>query len=81
VTQPKEILEAALKLTPTERAALAAEILGSLDSSTYGGLGAAWEEEIQRRLNEFEAGQAELISSEEVFAGVEAALRADRASR
>ncbi len=81
MTQPKEILEAALKLTPTERAALAAEILGSLDGSTYGELGAAWEGEIQRRLNEFEAGQAELISSEEVFAEVEAALRADRASR
>jgi hypothetical protein len=47
VTQPKEILEAALKLEPTERAALAAEILGSLDSSTYGQRGAAWEAEIQ----------------------------------
>ncbi len=81
VTQPKEILEAALKLGPTERAALAAEILGSLDSSTYGELGAAWEAEIQSRIEEFEAGRAELIPSEEVFAEVEAALRTGRAPR
>lgn len=80
MTQPKEILEAALKLAPRERAALAAEILRSLDS-TYGELGAAWEAEIQRRLEDFEAGRAELIPSEEVFEEIEAALRAGRASR
>jgi len=81
VTQPKEILEAALNLEPTERAALAAEILGSLDDSKYGDLGAAWEAEIQRRLKDFEAGPAELIPSAEVFEEIEAALRAGRAPR
>jgi len=81
VTQPKDILEAALKLEPTERAALAAEILGSLNDSKYGHLGEAWEVEIQRRLDDFEAGRAELISSAKVFEEIEAALRAGRAPR
>jgi putative addiction module component (TIGR02574 family) len=81
VIQPKDILEAALKLELTERAALAAEILGSLNESEYGNLGGAWEAEIQRRLDLFEAGRAELISSANVFEEIEAALRANRAPR
>jgi len=80
MTEPTEILEAALKLEPTERAALAAAILESLGNSTYGEVSAAWEAEIQRRLREFEAGRSELIPAEAVFEEIEAALRVDRAS-
>ena len=81
MTQPRAILEAALKLDPTERAAIASEILDSLESSAYGQLSPAWEEEIQRRLRDVEAGRAELIPAERVFAEVEAELQARRAPR
>jgi hypothetical protein len=42
MTQPREILEAALKLDPTNRAAIASEILESLEDSAYGQLSPAW---------------------------------------
>ena len=81
MTQPREILEAALKLDPTERAAIASEILDSLENSAYGQLSPAWEEEVQRRLCDVETGRAELIPAERVFAEVEAELQARRAPR
>lgn len=81
MTQPKEILEAALRLGPTERAALAAEILESLADSTYGSLSPAWEAEIQRRIHDFEAGQQAPLPSDDVFAEIETALRSGRAAR
>jgi len=81
MTQLREILEAALKLGPTERAAIASEILESLDDSGYGQLSPAWEEEIQRRLREVETGRAESTPAERVFAEVEAELQARRAPR
>jgi putative addiction module component (TIGR02574 family) len=81
MTQPREILEAALKLDPTERAAIAGEILESLSESAYGKLSPAWEDEIQRRLRDAEAGHAELIPAERVFAEVEGELQARRAPR
>ena len=80
MTHPKEILEAALRLEPTERAALAAEILDSLSDSTYGDLSPAWEAEIQRRARKFDAGR-QAFPSDEVFAEIEASLRPDRATR
>jgi putative addiction module component (TIGR02574 family) len=79
MTQPREILEAALKLDPMERAAIASEILESLADSGYGQLGPAWEDELQRRLRELEAGRTEWIPAECVFAEVEAELQARRA--
>jgi putative addiction module component (TIGR02574 family) len=81
MTQPREIVEAALKLNPTERAAIASEILDSLKDSTYGRLSPEWEEEIQRRLHDVEGGRTELIPAERVFAEVEAELQAHRAPR
>jgi putative addiction module component (TIGR02574 family) len=81
MTQPREILEAALRLDPTERAAIASEILESLTSSAYGQLSPAWEEEIQRRLRDVETGRAELIPAERVFVEVEGELQARRAPR
>jgi putative addiction module component (TIGR02574 family) len=81
MTLSREILDAALKLGPTERAAIASEILESLEDTGYGQLSPEWEEEIQRRLHEVETGHAELIPAERVFAEVEAELRARRAAR
>jgi putative addiction module component (TIGR02574 family) len=79
--QPQEILEAALKLDPSERAAIASEILESLEESAYGQLSPAWEDEIQRRLRDVEAGRADLVPADRVFAEVEAELQARRAPR
>jgi putative addiction module component (TIGR02574 family) len=81
MTQPREILEAALKLSPTERAAIASEIIESLEDIGYGQLSLAWENEIQSRLRDVEAGQTDLIPAENVFAEVEAELQARRAPR
>jgi putative addiction module component (TIGR02574 family) len=79
MTQPREILDAALKLEPMERAAIASEILESLADSGYGQLSPAWEDELQRRLRDVEAGQTEWIPAERVFAEVEAELQVRRA--
>jgi putative addiction module component (TIGR02574 family) len=79
MTQPRDILEAALKLDPMARAAIASEILESLADSGYGQLSPAWEDELQRRLREVEAGRAEWIPAERVFAEVEVELQARRA--
>jgi putative addiction module component (TIGR02574 family) len=74
----KGIIEAALKLDPTEREQIANELLESLDPSSEGELSPAWEAEIQRRLRKIEAGQAAFVSGDEVFAKAEAILRGER---
>lgn len=69
---PLKQLEAeALELPPHERAQLAYRLILSLDEDTGedpADVERAWEEEIRRRLAEVEAGTAELIPAEEVFA-------------
>ena len=60
---PKEIVEAALQLGPEERE----EIINDLWASLDGGLGDEWEEEIQRRVQDVDAGRARTIPAEEVF--------------
>lgn len=52
------VLAAALQLSATERAAVVAELLDSLDDlgSTGEGVEQAWAEEAQRRLAEVDAG-------------------------
>jgi putative addiction module component (TIGR02574 family) len=70
---PTTIRRAALALPSDERAALAAELLASLDE---GGdeLGSdlewdsAWGDELERRADEFDAGRVEAVSADEVFA-------------
>lgn len=60
------IRSAALALPPEERAALAAELLESLDSEDEGAA-EAWEVEIARRLTEIERGEVKLIPAAEVL--------------
>jgi putative addiction module component (TIGR02574 family) len=60
-----------LDLPAGERACLIQRLIASLDADEDedpGEVERAWEEEIQRRLAEVEAGTAELIPAEEVFA-------------
>jgi putative addiction module component (TIGR02574 family) len=77
----KEIVEAALKLDPQVRAEVAQEIIESLENSNYGELSPAWEEELDRRVRDIDEGRVQLVPGEQVFAEIEASLRAGRASK
>ncbi|HSN97945.1 MAG TPA: addiction module protein [Candidatus Nanopelagicales bacterium] len=62
------IRSAALALPPEERAALAAELLESLDAGEADeGVAEAWEAEIGRRLGEIERGEVKTIQASEVL--------------
>lgn len=58
----------ALALPPHERAALAAELLESLDNvENEQDVAAAWDAEIERRIVQIERGEVETISAEQVM--------------
>ena len=64
-----DLLEAANRLSQADRAWLAQELLHPPgDGSTEAELEAAWGDEIKRRLDEIDSGQAEMISLEDVLA-------------
>ncbi len=70
---PNSIRLAALALSTDDRAALAAELLASLDEGANEVASdvewdAAWGEELERRAEEFDAGGVEAIAAEAVFA-------------
>ena len=78
----KEVLkQELLDLEPADRAEVAEDALRSLESTDYGQLSSAWEDEIQRRLRAVENGSAELIPGDEVFKEIEDELRARRGRR
>jgi putative addiction module component (TIGR02574 family) len=79
--QPKEILEAALKLEPAERARIANELLESIEEPEAVELSPAWKAELQRRIQRIESGDATFVPAEQVFEEAEAFLRAQRAGR
>ena len=62
------ILEQALKLSPTERADVAEQLIVSLDERPDADTEQAWQEEVQRRLQQVERGEVELIDSDTVMA-------------
>lgn len=74
------VLSEILRLPAEERARLALELLRSLDGDPDPGAAAAWDEEIERRGAEVDAGTAETMSLDEYRAHVRA-RRAARASR
>jgi putative addiction module component (TIGR02574 family) len=74
----KQIIEAALKLDPTERERIAHELLESIGDSSNAELSPEWEAEIQRRLRKVEEGEANFVTGDEVFARAEAILRGKR---
>jgi putative addiction module component (TIGR02574 family) len=75
----KQLLVEALRLTDEERAALAGELIDSLDSEVDPDAEAAWAAEIRRRVSELEAGRAKTIPWSEARRRIHAA--AGRASR
>ena len=60
----ESVLADALRLDAKARAELAAEILASLDGPADPDAAAAWDKEIQRRVNSLEAGAEKLESWE-----------------
>ena len=58
-TEVKQLLDEAMKLSPDNRAEIAAELLASLDESADGGdVEAAWAVEIERRARSVVAGES-----------------------
>lgn len=71
------VLEDALTLPVEDRARVAHELLRSLEPEDgEGDVAAAWTDEIRRRIDEVEAGTAELHDLDTVRARLEAAGRA-----
>ena len=74
MADPARVLEDALTLTTDDRARIAHELLHSLEPADADAA-AAWSKEIRRRVDEIEAGTAELEDWETVRARLEAASR------
>jgi len=71
---PLEDLEAqALRLSSQERAELAARLLASL--SPVADFDAEWAAEVDRRIEEIEAGRATMVSVEDAIARVRDSIR------
>jgi putative addiction module component (TIGR02574 family) len=62
-----EIMSGALSLPAGARAMLAEHLLESLDAPHQKEIDALWAEEVQRRVQELEAGTVELIPGEQVL--------------
>jgi putative addiction module component (TIGR02574 family) len=71
MADPARVLEEALALSVDERARIARELLHSLELEDADA-SAAWSDEVQRRVDEIEAGTAELEDWEVVRARLEA---------
>ncbi len=71
----KHALDLALELPADERAALAHDLLASLDGPPDADAAQAWEAEIATRLDELESGQAQTVSAEEALRRIDERLR------
>ena len=67
ISELEALTNAAMALTESERAKLASTLVASLDGPAEKGLAEAWDIEICRRINEIEAGTAELLDVDEVL--------------
>jgi putative addiction module component (TIGR02574 family) len=75
----KQLLAEALRLSDEERAALAGELIQSLDGDVDAEAEAAWSSEIRARLDHLDAGTARTVPWSEARRRIHAA--ADRAPR
>ena len=67
-TEPNNLLEQALALPDTDRAALAASLFRSLDTEIDPDADELWDAEIKRRLDEIRSGEVELIPWDQMLA-------------
>ena len=64
----RKVLEDALHLSESERASVAGALIESLHAEPQAGVDEAWEQVIERRVRELEAGTAETLPWSEVRA-------------
>jgi len=64
----EELYRRALDLDETERAALAARLIESLDTELEDGVEAAWLAEVERRMEELDSGKVQSIPWNELRA-------------
>jgi len=69
-----EIEQAALALTPQDRAALVEHLLATLDDGEDVDAEQAWLAEAERRYQEYRAGRTKAVPADEVFAQARARL-------
>ena len=69
------------KLKPEEKVELADRLYASLPHAYLDSVNRAWEREIDRRLDEYEAGKVKAIPAREVHAGVRRRLNEIKARR
>jgi hypothetical protein len=83
VTRLETLMAEALALPERDRAALAARLLRSLEPDdelvTVEESEAAWDEEIERRVQQIRSGSVELVDGDEVLNDARARLAARRA--
>jgi putative addiction module component (TIGR02574 family) len=63
----QRLLEQAMALPADEKIRFAEELLASLDPADQKEIDAAWAEEIDRRIADYDAGRAQAIPADEVF--------------
>ena len=73
-TDPEALRDAALALSEAERAKLARDLITSLDGPADDDVAEAWDIELCRRINEVEAGKAQLLDVEDVLARIRARI-------
>jgi putative addiction module component (TIGR02574 family) len=71
----EKVTDDAMKLSVQERARLARQLLLSLDPEDEAEVEAAWEAEIEHRVQEIKAGRAQGRPAEQVFADIRARYR------
>ncbi|HUM04514.1 MAG TPA: addiction module protein [Terriglobales bacterium] len=64
--QVSKLLEQALALSVEEQEALAESLISSLDGKLDGGILAAWDEEIKKRIADLDSGRAKAVFWKEV---------------
>ena len=62
-----ELFDAAMTLSPERRVALAERLLASVADKKQSEIDAAWAEEAQQRLRDYDEGKIKAIPAEEVF--------------
>jgi len=66
----EQVLKSALVLSPVDRAGLIERLFHSFDSADDRGTDAAWAEEIESRIDAYDAGRIEASSAEDVLARI-----------
>ncbi len=67
----QQILTQAMTLSPMERAELVEELLATFDFPSRTAIDAAWDAEVEDRLEAFERGDMQAIPADEVFRRIE----------